>query len=218
MSSGAVLKAASFSTLLAAVSVAAGARWASSARAVCRSAADTGADASSPNDGEAPFELAGAEDSPLRLPQEARCPDEARHVVRATRAAAAADLPFLRETALGSTDPLLAGNAVRALGRLGAPEDVWRIAGMLDDPRPRLRQEAVLALGTCGDPESINELVPFLDDDDPGFRALAILSIGRVGGPRALEELEALEAAMGRRDRSDAERAALRDALRRIRS
>lgn len=120
----------------------------------------------------------------------------------------------LRRVALGSSDPLVAGNAVRALGRLGAVAGEVDLLRLLSDRRPRVRQEIVMALGASGDPRVLDDLAPMLVAEDPSIRTLAIQAIGRIGSPRARELLtEACQDA----DRTDVERVFLRNALTRLR-
>jgi len=108
--------------------------------------------------------------------------------VRDARAAGADDVPRLTRVALESPDSLVAGNALRALGRLGAVESESELARLIDDERPRLRQEAVVALGASGDPASVPRLARVLDGGEPDLRPLALRSLGQIGG----EEAEAL--------------------------
>src|SRR5688572_21714705 len=86
-------------------------------------------------------------------PPSARTPAELRSFLRWCEGADPGSVPALR-SAVDSGDPLVAGNALRALRRLGALDDVTAIA-LLDDARPRVRQEAVLCLGSIGGPRAV---------------------------------------------------------------
>jgi bilin biosynthesis protein len=79
----------------------------------------------------------------------------------------------------------VAGNAIRALGRLGLAGSDSRVAELLRDPRPRVRQEAIVALGNSGDPAAVDVLQPLLDDEDSTVRRLALRALGEIGGGRA---------------------------------
>lgn len=136
-------------------------------------------------------EAAGGRERPDdAMLMEATTPEELRQVVSLARNASAADLPALREMALSSPDPLVAGNAIRALGRLGAVGDDPRIIELFDDPRPRVRQEMVLALGESGDRSLEHLLIPLLDDTEANLRHLAIRALGQLAGPQARSLLE----------------------------
>lgn len=143
-------------------------------------------------------------------PMAATTPEEVREVLAFTRGAGAEELESLRRMALESSDPLVAGNALRALGRLGTWSGDEELMALLDDPRARVRQDAVVALGQSRDPDAVAHLAPLLEEDDATLRALTIQALGRIGGERSRELLESM-----REDprASDAERAFLRDAL-----
>jgi HEAT repeat protein len=101
-------------------------------------------------------------------------PAELRAFVRALEAAGPQDAPRLRRIALVAADPLVAGNALRALGRLDLVAADPELLRMLDDPRPRLRQEVVRALACSADPGArarLDELAR--SAEDPELRALA---------------------------------------------
>jgi hypothetical protein len=100
-------------------------------------------------------------------------------------AAAIGDEPALRRLALTAEDPVCAGNAVRALGRLRAVAGDPDLVGLLDDPRPNVRDQLILALGSSGRPEAIELLEPLLRASDRKVRILATQAVGDIGGPRA---------------------------------
>lgn len=115
-----------------------------------------------------------------------------RAVVDYCRGADASHVPTLRRVALSSPDPLVTGNALRALGRLGAvrPSDP-ELAGLLDDPRPRVRQEVVIALGESADPASVDLLAPLLRAEPASLRPLVLQALGRIGTREARAALDA---------------------------
>ncbi len=119
------------------------------------------------------------------LSGEVRTPEELRAVVRYCRAADSSDATRLQDAALESEDPLVVGNAIRALGRLGLARGDTRIPDLLDDPRPRVRQEAVIAMGRSGDPAVVEDLAPLIKSEDSTLRTLALQALGRLGGLRA---------------------------------
>lgn len=137
-------------------------------------------------------------------------PEEVRELVRRCAATTRADEPWLRQLALSAEDPLVAGQAVQALGRLGLFRPEPELLGLLDDPRPRVAQEALRALGLCDDPDAVQHVAPHLADPDPSRRALAIQALGRLPGDAARAALESYQ-----RDGEpgDIERAFLRAAL-----
>ncbi|MBK8978255.1 MAG: HEAT repeat domain-containing protein [Planctomycetes bacterium] len=134
------------------------------------------------------------------------------HALRARTAAATAEaIPALRRTALAAGNPLAAGLALQALGRLRAVAGDAELLALVDDPRPRVRQELVAALGTSGDPTCATTLAAATRDADETTRTLAIRALGVLGGRAAHSELQRLQA---RTDLTRVERTFLRDALR----
>ena len=118
-------------------------------------------------------------------PMVAATPQDVRKVLNFCRRAGRGAIPDLRRFALDSSDPLVAGNAVRALGRLGAVVGDYELIGLVHDSRPRVRQEAVQALGASGNRAMLSKLVEVLESGDPELRPLVIQALGRVGGTRA---------------------------------
>jgi len=108
-----------------------------------------------------------------------------RDLVRFCRGATSEHVPELRRVALSSGDPLVVGNALRALGRLHAVAKDPELIALVGDERPRVRQEVVVALGNSGYPPVVGDLVPLLDRDDPTLRPLVIHALGCLGGERA---------------------------------
>jgi hypothetical protein len=138
-------------------------------------------------------------------------PQEMRAVVTFCRHAKPADASRLRKVALASTDPLVAGNAIRALGRLKMVAGDESILTLLADERPRVRQEVIVALGKSGWRGSVQRLAPLVRDSDQAVRLLAIQAIRELGGNEAdalLSEVRSRAAA------TDAERAFVRSAPR----
>jgi hypothetical protein len=90
------------------------------------------------------------------------------------------DRAGLRELAQRE-DPLVAGNAIRALGRLRAVHSDRELVAMLHDRRPRVRGEVVLALGDCGEPAMAAQLQPLLGDSDQGTAMLAVQALVHLG-------------------------------------
>jgi len=126
-------------------------------------------------------------------PLTARTPAELRRCVRLAGAADASAVPELRRLALESPDPLVSGNAIRALGRLGRGGSDAGLGAFLADPRPRVRQEAVVALGASRDPAAVPLLEPLARaGTDPTLRALALQALGRIGDDRARRQLESV--------------------------
>lgn len=119
-------------------------------------------------------------------------PQELRSVLRYCREAEQASASRLKQAALTSGDPLVAGNSIRALGRLGLARTSTGIPALLDDPRPRIRQETLIALGKSGDPAALPHLAPLIKSEDATLRALAIQALGRLGGTRARSLVEAI--------------------------
>ena len=91
----------------------------------------------------------------------------------------------LWQLALGAENPMVAGNAVRALGRLGELRNDARLDALLRDVRSRVRQEAVLALGRSRDPLVVQQLADLLPSADASMRPLVIRALGELGGERA---------------------------------
>jgi HEAT repeat protein len=120
----------------------------------------------------------------------ATTPAEVRAVRRYCRSAEHDDVDTLRHAATQSSDPLVAGNAMRALGRLGAFAGDAELEAMLADERQRVRQEAVIALGQSGSPSAVERLLPLLEEDDPMLRPLVLQALGRLGGDKARAVLE----------------------------
>ncbi|HZN37766.1 MAG TPA: HEAT repeat domain-containing protein [Planctomycetota bacterium] len=122
---------------------------------------------------------------PPPVPAHAAMREWRRFCASADRGAA----PDLRRVALSAGDPLIAGNALRALGRLQLVACDRQLCALLADPRPRVRQEAVIAMGRSGEPTAVAAIAPLLQDD-PTLRSLAIEALGRLGGSQARALLE----------------------------
>lgn len=124
-----------------------------------------------------------------KLPLHPSGPADVRRIVEFCRHAGHDDIALMRRLALGSPDPLTAGNAIRALARLGAVAGDLELTALLEDPRLRVRQEVVVALGRSGDRGAVEELEPLLEGGAT-LRPLVIQALGRLGGARALALLE----------------------------
>lgn len=137
-------------------------------------------------------------------------PAELRTFKRRCDTATSPDEPWLRQLALQAEDPLVAGQAIQALGRLGLFGNDPAYLRLLDDPRTRVRHETVRALGGCGDASATAILTPLLAEPDDTTRALAIQALGRLPGRGARESLLTYERTA---DPSETELAFLRAAL-----
>ena len=115
----------------------------------------------------------------------ATTPAQVREVLKLTGEATADDRDALRAAALTSADPLVAGNAVKALGRLRLVSSDPDLLALTSDSRLRVRQDAVTACGLDGGRESVPYLEKALATSDPSVRPLAIQSLGEIGGSSA---------------------------------
>lgn len=113
-----------------------------------------------------------------------------RRLMAACAAADEAAIPRLQKLG-ASPDPAVAGNAIRALGRLQAADGDPAIVAMLRDERPRVRHEAIVALGASGNPASIPLLEPLLQGRDHQGRLLAIQALAQLGATEVLQRLVA---------------------------
>jgi HEAT repeat protein len=145
-----------------------------------------------------------------KLRMVARTSAEVRAVVAFCDAPGDGDRAALLEVALRFSDPLCAGNALRALGNLDAVAGDPRLLALADDPRPRVRHELARALGKSRRPQAVRALGRLLSHEDRTVRLLAIQSLGRCGG----EEAERLLAGLAERSTDPEELAFLRSALR----
>jgi HEAT repeat protein len=85
------------------------------------------------------------------------------------------------------------GAAVRALGRLRAPEALEALACRLrEDPHPRVRAAAAIAISGIETDEVTEHLLAALDDPAPIVRRQAAFNLGRTGDRRAVAPLTAL--------------------------
>lgn len=120
-------------------------------------------------------------------------PEGLRAFKRRCDAATSSDAAWLRQLALNAEDPLVAGQAIQALGRLGLFGNDGAYLALIDDPRSRVRHESVRALGGCGDEIVAGVLTPLLIESDATMRALAIQALGRLPGREAREALVAYQ-------------------------
>ena len=121
---------------------------------------------------------------------EARTPAEVREVLRLTKEATAANHSALREAALHAQDALVAGNAIKALGRLRLFSADPDLLALIADPRPRVRQDAVAACSLDGRSAAIPGLEKALTTGDAALRPLVLEALGRIGGSAARGLLE----------------------------
>lgn len=92
-------------------------------------------------------------------------PAALRQFVRRCQSAGPQDSVWLRASAR-SPDGLVAGNAVKALGRLGLLSgDVELLDALGDDAPPRVRQEIVVALVSASDAEAQARLAAITAED-----------------------------------------------------
>lgn len=105
------------------------------------------------------------------------------------RRATAADAASLRDLALHSSEPLAAGNALRALAVVADIRGDSGLLALLSDPRLRVRQEATLAFGRARDATAVAALVALLADEH--VRALALSALANIGTPEAASAIRA---------------------------
>jgi HEAT repeat protein len=150
-------------------------------------------------------------DGSLAFPvMQATTPAEVRTVTRFCNKAGPGDIAALRHAATKSDDPLVVGNALRALGRLGAFAGDAELEALLADERQRVRQEAVIALGYSGSAGAVERLVPLAEERDPMLRPLVLQALGRLGGEQARAVLKSV---LSDASSSEAERALAREGL-----
>lgn len=131
-------------------------------------------------------------------PDRAATPEDVRAIVRRGRGAGAGDIPALRGAALGATDPLVAGNAIRALGRLDAVAGDPALLGLMRDARLRVRQEVVLALGRSRQASAAGHLEDALRSGGPELRPLAIHGLSAIDSDAARAATRVLRTAPAR--------------------
>jgi len=124
-----------------------------------------------------------------RLTAQTRTLEDVPAMVSFCQQADYSDVTALKNMALTARDPLAAGNAIGALGRLRKVAHDPELVALLRDERRRVRRETVVALGKGGEDSSIKDLEPLLGDNDAIVRLLAIRAIGEIGGQRATEVL-----------------------------
>lgn len=130
----------------------------------------------------------------LALPDAATNPQEVRAVVHRCREADDSAVAALREAALRAPDPLVAGNAIRALGRLHAVASPPDLLGLLDDPRQRVRQEMIRALGRGGGPDAVGILLDCVASVADEERPLVLAALGELGDHRARDDVARIAA------------------------
>lgn len=110
---------------------------------------------------------------------------------------------------------LVAGNAVKALGRLQAFCADAELLALTADGRLRVRQDAVTACGLDGGAAAIPYLEQALATGDASLRPLVLEALGRIGGPMAFTLVQGVAADAGT---STTDRVFARVALERMRS
>lgn len=144
---------------------------------------------------EASASAAGSGEMSAKFPiMSATNPEEVRAVLRLTRGATAGDRPALLDAALNAEDPLVAGNAVKALGRLKAFASDPVLLALTTDPRLRVRQDAVIACGLDGGAEAIPYLEEAFAEGDTSLQPLIVNALGKIGGAAATKLLERVAA------------------------
>ena len=99
---------------------------------------------------------------------------------------AAAEKPVPRLVAdLGSNDPRVRDQAVRALAERRAPEAVPALVERLSDPDPDVMHRAVGALAELRDPRAVGPLIDAAQRGDAAFTARVARVLGDLGGPEA---------------------------------
>ena len=87
--------------------------------------------------------------------------------------------------------PVAKLSALDILGKLGRPEAIEFVRGVLAAGDPDQRARAAHALGMIGHHKPIDDLVTALRDPDWPVRAMAAKALGRIGSPLAVEPLAA---------------------------
>ena len=140
---------------------------------------------------EASASATGSHEMTAKFPiMRATNPEEVREVLRLTRGATSSDRPALLHAALTAEDPLVAGNAVKALGRLKILASDPTLLDLIADPRRRVRQDAVIACGLDGSDVAIPYLEKAFAKGDASLQPLIIDALGKIGGPAASELIQ----------------------------
>lgn len=130
-------------------------------------------------------------EAPREFPRlEATDRGQVREVVAYTKAARREEISELWRAVTDSDDVLVIGNALRALGRLGAIRGDRRVLALVGDARLRVRQEAVRALGADGHQAAVPALTRVSSTDGDSLRVLALEALGSIGGEAARAVLE----------------------------
>lgn len=91
--------------------------------------------------------------------------------------------------ALDAEVPELRMAAANALGALGEPDAVPKLAECFEDSDPRVRARAARACGEIGDARATDSLQGLLKDPTAGVRLEAADALGRIGNRQALQAL-----------------------------
>jgi HEAT repeat protein len=100
---------------------------------------------------------------------------------------AVAAVPALCEKARSTGGPWVP--AIEALGRIGSPDAVPTLVGLVDHPTAAVRDGALRALNRIGGPEAVDAAVRACDDPDPEVRDRAARVLTRHGDERAVATL-----------------------------
>lgn len=91
-----------------------------------------------------------------------------------------------------SRNPLTSGDAVTALGRIGARQAVPSLLMLLDHADTRLRVKTVEALGRLGDRSALARIVGLLSDSDETVQLSAVQAVQKVPDRRAAKPIMAI--------------------------
>jgi HEAT repeat protein len=95
---------------------------------------------------------------------------------------------------LESEDPLVAGAAAAAVGKLGDAESAPRLRKMLEGYEPMAVAGAATGLGLLKDKRAVEPILALLDAESGEVRRAAIEALGNIGDARAAEPIELLRA------------------------
>ncbi len=100
---------------------------------------------------------------------------------RAGQAAPAPPPPIDLVVLSGDADPRVRRRAALAIGRVGLPDGIAPLTGILTDADAEVRQAAAFALGLIGDPSAAPGLLQALNDTAPLVRGRAAEALGLIG-------------------------------------
>lgn len=94
--------------------------------------------------------------------------------------------------ALADPDDHVRAMAVRAVGRIAAPDAMEALAAAIRDTVPSVREEAAFGLGQIGVPEGLAPLVGAARDGSVGVRTAVAEALGKIHDPAGAETLSVL--------------------------